>query len=76
MDIGPCEAETFWTAFVRKLARRDLRGVKLVASDAMRTEVVSIFPNEDATHAVLQLSAFDIFVVALRVVVVALCDTF
>ena len=30
MDIGPSEAETFWTAFLRKLARRGLRGVKLV----------------------------------------------
>ncbi len=26
MDIGPSEAETFWTAFLRKLARRGLRG--------------------------------------------------
>jgi len=34
MDIGPSEAETFWTAFLRKLARRGLRGVKLVTSDA------------------------------------------
>src|SRR5437667_10461458 len=34
MDIGPSEAETFWTAFLRKLARRSLRGVKLVVSDA------------------------------------------
>jgi putative transposase len=33
MDIGPSEAETFWTAFLRKLARRGLRGVKLVISD-------------------------------------------
>ena len=30
MDIGPSEAETFWTEFLRKLARRGLRGVKLV----------------------------------------------
>ncbi len=28
------EAETFWTEFLRKLARRGLRGVKLVISDA------------------------------------------
>ena len=34
MDIGPSEAETFWTAFLRKLTRRGLRGVKLVISDA------------------------------------------
>ena len=33
MDVGPSEAETFWTAFLRKLARRGLRGVKLVISD-------------------------------------------
>ena len=34
MDIGPSEAETFWIAFLRKLRRRGLRGVKLVVSDA------------------------------------------
>jgi putative transposase len=34
MDIGPSEAEPFWSAFLRKLARRGLRGVKLVISDA------------------------------------------
>ena len=34
MDIGPSEAETFWMEFLRKLARRGLRGVKLVISDA------------------------------------------
>jgi transposase-like protein len=34
MDIGPSEAEPFWTAFLRQLARRGLRGVKLVISDA------------------------------------------
>ncbi len=34
LDIGPSEAETFWTGFLRKLARRGLRGVKLVVSDA------------------------------------------
>lgn len=33
MDIGPSEAETFWTEFLRKLARRGLRGVKLAISD-------------------------------------------
>ncbi|SMX56420.1 Putative transposase (fragment) [Bradyrhizobium sp. ORS 285] len=34
MDVGPSEAETFWTAFLRKLTRRGLRGVQLVISDA------------------------------------------
>jgi putative transposase len=34
MSIGPSEAETFWTEFLRQLARRGLRGVKLVISDA------------------------------------------
>jgi transposase-like protein len=34
MDIGPSEAETFWTAFLRRLTRRGLRGVKLVISDS------------------------------------------
>ena len=34
MDIGPSEAEPFWTGFLRKLTRRGLRGVKLVISDA------------------------------------------
>jgi transposase-like protein len=34
LAIGPSEAETFWTDFLRRLARRGLRGVKLVISDA------------------------------------------
>jgi transposase-like protein len=34
MAIGHSEAETFWVEFLRKLARRGLRGVKLVISDA------------------------------------------
>jgi putative transposase len=34
MEIGASEAETFWTGFLRKLARRGLRGVKLAISDA------------------------------------------
>ncbi len=33
MAIGVSEAETFWTEFLRALARRGLRGVKLVISD-------------------------------------------
>jgi putative transposase len=34
MEIGASEAEPFWTAFLRKLTRRGLRGVKLVISDS------------------------------------------
>jgi putative transposase len=34
MAVGPSEAEPFWTDFLRGLARRGLRGVKLVISDA------------------------------------------
>lgn len=34
--IGPSEAETFWTAFLRKLARRGLRGVKIVVFDSQK----------------------------------------
>src|SRR5205814_6593437 len=33
MAIGASEAETFWTEFLRQLARRGLRGVKLAISD-------------------------------------------
>ena len=34
LAIGPSEAETFWSDFLRSLTRRGLRGVKLVVSDA------------------------------------------
>ena len=34
MATGASEAETFWTEFLRSLARRGLRGVKLVISDS------------------------------------------
>jgi putative transposase len=34
LHIGPSEAETFWTTFLKSLVRRGLRGVKLVISDA------------------------------------------
>jgi len=43
MDIGPSEAETFWKAFLRKLARRGLRGVKLVISNALKAAASMIF---------------------------------
>ena len=34
LHIGPSEAETFWAAFLKSLAKRGLHGVKLVISDA------------------------------------------
>ena len=34
LHIGPSEAETFWLGFLKSLARRGLRAVKLVISDA------------------------------------------
>jgi len=34
MEVGPSEAEPFWTKFLRSLTNRGLRGVKLVISDA------------------------------------------
>ena len=49
MDVGPSEAETFWTAFLRKLARRGLRGVKLVISDAHEGIKASVSKVMNAT---------------------------
>ena len=34
LHIGPSEAETFWSGFLRSLLKRGLKGVKLVISDA------------------------------------------
>jgi putative transposase len=34
LHLGPSEAETFWTTFLKALLRRGLKGVKLVVSDA------------------------------------------
>jgi putative transposase len=34
LHIGPSEAETFWSSFLKSLVRRGLQGVKLVISDA------------------------------------------
>jgi transposase-like protein len=34
LGLGPSEAESFWSAFLKGLLRRGLRGVKLVVSDA------------------------------------------
>jgi transposase-like protein len=34
LHIGPSEAETFWSGFLKSLVRRGLKGVKLAISDA------------------------------------------
>ena len=34
LHLGPSEAETFWSTFLKRLLKRGLRGVKLVISDA------------------------------------------
>ena len=34
LKVGPPEAETFWSGFLKALVRRGLKGVKLVVSDA------------------------------------------
>lgn len=34
LHIGPSEAETFWSGFLKTLVKRGLKGVKLVVSDA------------------------------------------
>jgi putative transposase len=34
LHLGPSEAETFWSVFLKGLVRRGLKGVKLVISDA------------------------------------------
>src|SRR5881227_3775760 len=34
LHLGPSEAETFWSTFLRSLVKRGLKGVKLVVSDA------------------------------------------
>ena len=34
LGIGPSEAESFWSGFLKSLVRRGLKGVKLVISDA------------------------------------------
>jgi transposase-like protein len=47
---GPSEAETFWTDFLRSLADRGLRGVKLVVADdhkGLRASARRVF---NATH--------------------------
>ena len=46
MAIGHSEAEVFWTEFLRSLARRGLRGVKLVISDShegIKAAVAKVF---------------------------------
>jgi putative transposase len=34
LHVGPSEAETFWSSFLKQLVKRGLKGVRLVVSDA------------------------------------------
>ncbi len=46
LTTGPSEAEPFWTDFLRSLARRGLRGVKLVISDShsgLKAAIAKVF---------------------------------
>jgi putative transposase len=43
LDIGPSEAEPFWTEFLRKLARRVLRGVISDAHEGIKAAVAKVF---------------------------------
>jgi transposase-like protein len=46
LHIGPSEAETFWTGFLRRLRGRGLHGVRLVISDAhegLKTAIARVF---------------------------------
>ncbi len=46
MEVGTSQAEPFWTKFLRSLARRGLRGVKLVISDAhegLKAAIAKVF---------------------------------
>jgi transposase-like protein len=64
MAIGASEAETFWTDFLRGLARRGLRGVKLVVSDAHEglkaaiTKVLHATWQRSRVHAMRKLLAY------------------
>jgi putative transposase len=49
MDIGPSEAETFWSEFLRKLRRRGLRGAKLIVSDAHEGIKAAVTKQMNAT---------------------------
>lgn len=46
LEVGPSEAEPFWTKFLRRLSQRGLRGVKLVISDShtgLKAAVAKVF---------------------------------
>ena len=70
MDIGPSEAETFWTAFLRKLARRGLRGVKLVVSDA-HEDIKATWPRCSAGSAAACTSCATLWPMPARVAAVS-----
>ena len=50
LGLGPSEAETFWSAFLKGLVKRGLRGVKLVISDAHEGLKHAIGPPRPPGH--------------------------
>lgn len=49
LEIDTSEAEPIWTEFLRKLSRRDLRGVKLVVSDTHESIKITVSKVLNAT---------------------------
>ncbi len=55
VDVGPSEDGAFWSAFLRSLVARGLRGVRLVTSDAHKglksaVEAVLVGPRGSAAR--------------------------
>jgi transposase-like protein len=72
LEVGPSEAEPFWTSFLRSLTRRGLRGVKLVISDSHEglkkaaAKVLSATWQRCRVGSLKKLAWPDSFVVAIR----------
>ena len=67
LHLGPLEAETFWAAFLKSMARRGLRGVKLVVSDAHEGLKAAIRRVVGRLVAALPVGARDLPIASLRI---------
>ena len=66
LAIGPSEAETFWTGFLRRLTRRGLRGLRLVILFGRLLPLVSErFPWRDKILAKDSVGSYPILVMVL-----------